>query len=165
VRDGSLPQVSWIIGTNASTEHPPYLPAVGATFISQILEVLAANPKVWSKTVLFLNYDENDGYFDHFPPPTPPTGTADEFVQGLPIGLGFRVPMIVISPFSVGGYLFSEVYDHTSTIQFMERLFGVEEPNISAWRRRTCGDLTASLNLKQPPARSFPGLTTCWIST
>jgi phospholipase C len=158
VRDSNLPQVSWIIGTNASTEHPPYLPAAGATFISQILEVLAANPKVWSKTVLFLNYDENDGYFDHVPPPTPPPGTADEFIGGLPIGLGFRVPMIVISPFSTGGYLSSEVYDHTSTIRFMERVFGVEEPNISAWRRRTCGDLTASLNLQRGRARSFPGL-------
>jgi phospholipase C len=158
VRDGNLPQVSWIIGTNASTEHPSYLPAAGAVFISQILEVLAANPKVWSKTVLFLNYDENDGFFDHVPPPTPPAGTADEFIGGLPIGPGFRVPMIVISPFSTGGYLSSEVYDHTSTIQFMERIFGVEEPNISAWRRSTCGDLTASLNLEQGRARSFPAL-------
>jgi len=130
----------------------------GAVFISQILEVLAANPKVWNKTVLFLNYDENDGYFDHVPPPTPPAGTADEFVQGLPIGLGFRVPMIVISPFSTGGFVSSAVYDHTSTIRFMEQIFGVEEPNISAWRRQTCGDLTATLNVSRARRVSFPAL-------
>ena len=74
VRNDNLPQVSWIIGTNASTEHPPYLPAAGATVIYELLEALACNPKVFSKTVFFLNYDENDGYFDHVPPPTPPPG-------------------------------------------------------------------------------------------
>jgi phospholipase C len=127
-------------------------------FISQILEALAASPKVWEKTVLFLNYDENDGLFDHVPPPVPPTGTADEFVGGLPIGLGFRVPMIVISPLSVGGWVSSEVYDHTSVLRFMEEVFGVEEPNISAWRRRTCGDLTRTLNVTPGRPAAFPAL-------
>ena len=158
VRDGTLPQVSWIIGPAATCEHPAYLPAAGAVFISKILEALAASPKVWEKTVFFLNYDENDGLFDHVPPPVPPAGTADEFVGGLPIGLGFRVPMIVISPLSVGGWVSSEVYDHTSVLRFMEEVFGVAEPNISAWRRQTCGDLTRTLNV--PPGRpaSFPAL-------
>ena len=157
VRDGNLPQVSWIIGPAATCEHPSYLPAAGAVFISQILEVLAAHPKVWAKTVFFLNYDENDGLFDHVPPPVPPAGTADEFVDRLPIGLGFRVPMIVISPLSVGGWVSSEAYDRTSVLRFMEELFGVEEPNISAWRRRCAGDLTRTLNV--PSGRtSFPAL-------
>ena len=108
--------------------------------------------------MFFLNYDENDGYFDHVPPPVPPPGTPGEYLSALPavaggiagpIGLGFRVPMIVISPLSAGGYVSSQVYDHGSTIQFMERVFGVEEPNITtAWRRQTCGDLTGALNLK-----------------
>ena len=167
VRNDNLPQVSWIIGTNASSEHPPYLPAVGATVIHQLLEALASNPRVFSKSVFFLMYDENDGYFDHVPPPTAPPGTADEYLErdppaaagGIngPIGLGFRVPMIVISPFSAGGFVSSEVYDHTSTIRFMERIFGVEEPNISAWRRQTCGDLTESLNLRPERGGLVPG--------
>ncbi len=157
VRGGNLPQVSWIIGSAATCEHPSYLPAAGAVFISQILEVLAAQPKVWEQTAFFLNYDENDGLFDHVPPPVPPAGTPDEFVDGLPIGLGFRVPMIVISPLSVGGWVSSEVYDHTSVLRFMEELFGVEEPNISAWRRRCAGDLTRTLNVPAQRA-SFPAL-------
>jgi phospholipase C len=167
VRNNNLPQVSWIIGTNASTEHPPYLPAAGATVIHELLEALASNPKVFNKSVFFLNWDENDGYFDHVPPPTPPPGTPGEYLSVLPtaaggiagpIGLGFRVPMIVISPLSAGGYVSSQVYDHGSTIQFMERVFGVEEPNISAWRRQTCGDLTGALNLKSSREVSFPAL-------
>jgi phospholipase C len=169
VRNDNLPQVSWIIGTNASTEHPPYLPAAGATVISELLDALACNPRVFSKSVFFLNYDENDGYFDHVPPPTAPQGTPGEWLTvnplppaagGIagPIGLGFRVPMIVISPLSVGGYRSSEVYDHTSTIQFMERIFGVEEPNISEWRRQACGDLTGALNFQHRRRVSLPDL-------
>jgi phospholipase C len=167
VRNDNLPQVSWIIGTNASSEHPPYLPAVGATVIHQLVEALASNPRVFGKSVLFINWDENDGYFDHVPPPTPPPGTPGEYLSVLPpaahgiagpIGLGFRVPMIVISPLSAGGFASSQVYDHTSTIRFMERIFGVEEPNISAWRRETCGDLTGALNLRRRREVSFPGL-------
>ena len=45
-------------------------------FTSLVLDALTSNPKVWSKTALFLMYDENDGWFDHVPPPTAPAGTA-----------------------------------------------------------------------------------------
>jgi phospholipase C len=159
--------VSWIIGTNASTEHPPYLPAAGATVIHQLLEALASNPRVFRKSVFFLNWDENDGYFDHVPPPFAPPGTPGEYLSVVPpaahgingpVGLGFRVPMIVVSPFSAGGFVSSQVYDHTSTIRFMERIVGVEEPNISEWRRQNTGDLTGALNLRRRREVSFPSL-------
>ena len=91
--------------------------------------------------------------FDHVPPPVPPAGTTNEFVDGLPIGLGFRVPAIVVSPWSVGGYVCSDVLDHTSLIRLIEARFGVTEPNISAWRRATCGDFTTALRLPGGPAR------------
>ncbi len=65
---------------------------------------------------------------------------------------------LVISPFSTGGRIYREVADYTSTIRFMERLFGVEEPNISAWRRKTCSDFTGALNLRPDRRGSFPGL-------
>ena len=74
----------------------------GREYIAQKLDAIASNPDVWAKTLFILTYDENDGMFDHVPPPTPPAGTPDEFVtltspggtpgDGLPIGLGFRVP-------------------------------------------------------------------------
>jgi phospholipase C len=66
------------------------------------------------------------------PPPVPPAGTTNEFVDGLPIGLGFRVPAIVVSPWSVGCYVCSDVLDHTSLIRLIEARFGVTEPNISS---------------------------------
>jgi phospholipase C len=154
-RRDRLPQVSWLVAPTAQSEHPDYYPAAGAEYIAQKLEAIAANPDVWAKTAFILCYDENDGLFDHVPPPTPPAGTAAEFVGGQPIGLGFRVPAIVVSPWTAGGYVHSGVLDHTSLIRFIEARFGVREPNISAWRRRTCGDFTSAFRFSRP-ARPFP---------
>jgi phospholipase C len=137
-----LPRVSWIIGPTNQSEHPGYSPGLGAQFCAQMIGALISHPKVWKKTALFLTYDEAGGYFDHLRPPMPPAGTRGEFVGGLPIGLGLRVPTVVVSPWTRGGYVCSQTFDHTSTLRFLERRFGVREPNISAWRRATCGDLT-----------------------
>jgi phospholipase C len=147
-----LPTVSWLHPPNGASEHPGEpatvpSPAQGAAYVASILSALASNPDVWAKTVFILNYDENDGLFDHVVPPTAPPGTPDEYVDGRPIGAGFRVPCIVVSPWSVGGYVCSQKFDHTSVLQFLEKITGVQEPNISAWRRRTFGDLTRTLRL------------------
>jgi phospholipase C len=152
-RAGRLPQVSWLVAPTAQTEHPDYFPAAGAEYIASKLDAIAANEDLWRSTLFILCYDENDGMFDHVPPPVPPAGTTDEFVDGLPIGLGFRVPAIVVSPWSVGGYVCSDVLDHTSLIRLIEARFGVTEPNISAWRRATCGDFTTALRLPGGAAR------------
>jgi phospholipase C len=138
-----LPTVSWLCPTYATSEHPNAMPAAGADLIASKLNAVAANPQVWAKTVFILNYDENDGLFDHVAPPVPPEGTAQEWVRGLPIGGGFRVPCIVISPWTAGGWVCSQPFDHTSVLQFLERFTGVREPNISEWRRQTFGDMTS----------------------
>lgn len=144
--NGTLPVVSWIVGPASASEHPEHSPAAGADFIQHIFAALTADPAVWASTVLLVNYDENDDFFDHAVPVTPPPDTPDEFVDGVPIGLGARVPMLVISPWSRGGYVCSELFDHTSVIRFLERLTGVMEPNLSAWRRQVCGDLTSAFD-------------------
>ena len=150
VLDGTLPQVSWIVAPEECSEHPSYPPENGADFIARVLDALTADPDVWASTVFLINYDENDGFFDHVPPPVPAPGTPDEFVGNLPIGLGPRVPMFVISPWSRGGHVCSEVFDHTSVIRFLEILTGVVEPNISQWRRALCGDLTSAWISRRP---------------
>jgi phospholipase C len=143
---GNLPQVSWIVAPMAKSEHPSFPPAVGEDLTASILSALMGNADLWKKTVFILSYDENGGYYDHVPPPVAPRGTAGEYVGDEPIGLGFRVPTTVVSPWSRGGKVCSEVFDHTSTLLFLEQRFGVEVPNISDWRRATCGDLTAALD-------------------
>jgi len=176
VKADRLPQVSWILPPAAYSEHPKYMPAMGAWYISRILDALTVNPEVWSKTAFFITYDENDGYFDHVPPPMPPTPTmpgkstvdAEDEIHDvvnpahqpiyhrdrLPYGLGPRVPMIVLSPWSKGGFVCSQVFDHTSVIRFIEARFGVAEPNISAWRRAICGDLTSAFDFSRAEAWS-----------
>jgi phospholipase C len=148
-RHDKLPTVSWIIPTSFQSEHPDYMPADGAAFVASKIDAIAANQDVWAKTVFILNYDENDGLFDHVPPPVAPDGTPREFVGGLPIGGGFRVPCIIVSPWTAGGWVCSQPFDHTSVLQFLEKFTGVREPNITEWRRRAFGDLTSAFRFGQ----------------
>jgi phospholipase C len=159
VSNNTLPKVSWLLAPTSLSEHPFFSPASGAALTRQLLNALGANPTVWNSTVFILTYDENGGFFDHIPPPVPPAGTADEFVNGLPIGLGARVPTIIVSPWTRGGYVCSQVFDHTSVLRFLERWTGVAEPNISAWRRKVCGDLTSAFDFAHPDT-SVPSLPT-----
>ncbi|WP_335978038.1 alkaline phosphatase family protein [Streptomyces sp. CA2R106] len=153
-RNDRLPAVSWILPTSYQSEHPDYLPAAGADFVASKIEAIASNPKVWAKTAFILNYDENDGLFDHVVPPTAKAGTADEYIDGQPIGAGFRVPAIIVSPWTVGGWVASEAFDHTSSLRFLEKFTGVQEPNISQWRRRTFGDLTSAFRFDDATAQA-----------
>lgn len=151
-RNGRLPAVSWLCPTDSASEHPRYMPAAGAEWIASKLDAIAANPDLWAKTLFILSYDENDGLFDHVAPPVPPAGTPGEFIDGVPIGAGFRVPCILISPWTAGGWVCSQAFDHTSILRFLELFTGVREPNITAWRRRTFGDLTAAFRFGRAPA-------------
>lgn len=177
VNNGSLPTVSWIVAPEAFSDHPGSA-WFGAWYVSEVMDILTKNPEVWKKTIFILTYDENDGYFDHVPPFVAPnphdasTGktsaamnAASEFVtmqqelarkhvkaedmRESSIGLGYRVPMVIASPWSRGGYVCSQVFDHTSSLQFLEKFLAkktgknIEEQNITAWRRAVCGDLTS----------------------
>jgi phospholipase C len=167
---GDLPQVSWVWGPITHSEHPPAPIAWGEYTTDLILRALTSNPALWAKTALFVTWDENGGFFDHVPPTVPPSGTAGEYVtatplpsaaEGIkgPIGLGFRVPALVVSPFSRGGFVASERFDHTSLLRFLERRFGVEVPNLSAWRRSVTGDMTSAFGFgTAPPDTSVPKL-------
>jgi phospholipase C len=148
---GTLPSVSWLVANATQSEHPAGAPHDGENITSLIVAALMASP-LWPKTALFVTYDENGGFFDHVPPPTPPSGTAGEFVahHTEPIGLGFRVPMLVVSPFSRGGFVCRDTFDHTSLLMFLERRFGVRAVNVTEWRRETVGDLTAAFNFVRP---------------
>ncbi|MFI9786142.1 phosphocholine-specific phospholipase C [Kitasatospora sp. NPDC051984] len=152
---GTLPQVSWIVPDQASSEHPYATPTDGAHFVHNVMDALNADPNVFNSSILFINYDENDGFFDHVPPPAAPSGTAGEFYNGVNIGLGFRVPMLAISPWSRGGWVSSETFDHTSVLRFLEKWTAAQgRPancvNISAWRRKMCGDLTGLFDFANP---------------
>lgn len=163
VEEGKLPTVSWLVAGQQFSDHPSAA-WYGAWYVSEILDILTKHPDVWRDTIFILNYDENDGYFDHVPPFVPPAPdkvdsgavspgieTAAEFdAEGRPIGLGYRVPLIIASPWTRGGYVCSEVFDLTSVLRFLEVFLEgkgsqpVRESNISSWRRTVCGDLTSA---------------------
>ena len=170
VQSGNLPQVSWIASPEAYTEHPSWPAGYGAWYTAGVLNALTSDPDTWSKTVLIITFDENDGFFDHVPAPYPNVGglagdstvaTTNEMFDGTagtvngisgssgtpgPFGGGVRVPLLAISPWSKGGYVCSETFDHTSMIRFMESRFGVAEPNITPWRRAVFGDLASAFD-------------------
>ncbi|RYG64532.1 DUF756 domain-containing protein, partial [bacterium] len=138
----------------------------GAWYVSEVMNILTEDHEVWRKTVFILCYDENDGYFDHMPPfvapfpGRPETGKVSEGIDTTievanahgrehSIGLGYRCPLVVASPWSRGGCVNSQVFDHTSILRFLEtwtaaRGRPVREENISDWRRTVCGDLTST---------------------
>ncbi|MCA1324772.1 phosphocholine-specific phospholipase C [Herbaspirillum sp. alder98] len=187
VKTRKLPQVSWIVASSTYSEHPgPSSPVQGGWYIQQVLDALTAVDEVWSKTVLIVNFDENDGYFDHVPPPCAPSinpdgtpagkttlpdsavdlerhdfpliGSSTLPTDGRVYGPGPRVPMYIVSPWSRGGWVNSQVFDHTSVLRFLEARFGVRETNISPFRRAVCGDLTSAFNFKTPNAEILPAL-------
>ena len=172
VASGNLPAVSWIIPPVAECEHPAAPPTFGEYFVQEVLNTVVSNPEVWAKTAIILTYDENGGFFDHVAPPTAPEGTPGEWLSTLPsaaggvngpIGLGFRTPAMVISPYSAGGFVYSGTLDHTSTLKLISTRFGVEVPNVSDWRKATVGDFTGAFNFTQPPTTAVPSLPTATL--
>jgi phospholipase C len=115
-RSGTLPSVSWIIPSFSMgfDEHPPADVSVGMNFQKQMINALRASP-LWFSSAFLLTYDEHGGFFDHVAPPQ-----VDDY------GLGVRVPLWVISPFARRGPIRSrKPADHTSTLKFVERLWGL----------------------------------------
>ena len=162
---GQLPQVSYVVDNQFFSEHPVTAPSDGAYFMRAVLGALDADPDVFNSTLVIVSYDENDGQFDHVPPPCRlPARTTSSSAHrpseyGLtapaPVGLGFRVPLILVSPWTRGGWVTSETADHTSVIQFLEKWTAALgkpaiSPNISAWRRKVCGDLTEAFDFASP---------------
>ncbi|HZY79046.1 MAG TPA: phospholipase C, phosphocholine-specific [Cyclobacteriaceae bacterium] len=176
VNEGKLPTVSWLVAPSNFSDHPGS-PWYGAWYLSESIDILTKNPEVWKKTIFILCYDENDGYFDHVPPFIPPvpgkpgTGSVSKGIdtaleevklemdlqrkpashaRGSSVGLGYRVPMVIASPWSRGGAVNSQVCDHTSILMFLEKFLShktgkkIEETNINTWRRAVCGDLTSA---------------------
>ncbi|UGS37250.1 phospholipase C [Capillimicrobium parvum] len=164
VRDGALPPVSWVFAPMASSEHPGASSVhAGQAMVAQVLQALTADERRWARTAVFVTWDEAGGFYDHVAPPVPAPGTRGEFLAGArlpasaqgvrgPVGLGLRVGLLVVSPFSRGGFVCSEVFDHSSILRFLEVRFGAEVPHLSRWRRAATGDLTAAFDFAHPDA-------------
>ncbi|MDT5045126.1 MAG: phospholipase [Mycobacterium sp.] len=166
----NLPKVSWVIPPVIECEHPALPASVGAVGIVNLLRILTSNARVWEKTAVIVSYDENGGFFDHVSPPTPDRDVPGEYIPDRvdinevtgsggvrgPIGLGYRVPAFVISPYSRGGLVAHEVFDHTSQLQLIGKRFNVPVPNLTEWRNSVTGDMTSAFNFAAAPDPSRP---------
>ncbi|MFC4245206.1 alkaline phosphatase family protein [Gryllotalpicola reticulitermitis] len=159
---GTIPQVSYVTSPAAWSEHPNNAPSHGAMYCDRVIQAVHDNPELWDSTLIIINFDEpnganrigDGGFFDHVTPPIPEVGTAGERAPGLWPGYGGRIPLTMISPWTRGGWVVSEVFDHTSTIQLLEQwttFLGKPAicPNISAWRRSISGDMLSAIDFTQ----------------
>jgi phospholipase C len=133
IQNGTLPDVSLVMGDEigqTSDEGPSALPGIGGAWVEDIIRTLFAS-KSWKDTVVFITYDENGGLADHVPPvdacppdDLPPTDKG-KALKGAFDKTGFRVPFIVVSPYTRKHFVSHEVYDHTSITRFIEARFGL----------------------------------------
>ena len=144
---GELPSVSWVIPPPYANDHPNTNPSPDPTRGLSLCEgenwtVRALNAvmesKYWDETAVFLTWDDFGGFYDHVPPPH-----VDLY------GMGPRVPALVISPWARPGYIDSRVYDFSSVLKTIERIFQL--PALSQ-RDRRANDMLGSFDFAQDPA-------------
>ncbi|HVB95186.1 MAG TPA: alkaline phosphatase family protein [Nitrososphaerales archaeon] len=131
LQSGNLPDVSYIMANDGLNEHPPYSVAAGEQWAKSIIGAIQASP-YWGSTAILLTWDDYGGWYDHVAPPQ-----VDRY------GDGFRVPLLMISPFAKQGYIDHTLSDHTSILKFMERVFNL--PSVTQ-RDGAASDLIESLN-------------------
>ncbi|KAK3940216.1 putative phospholipase [Diplogelasinospora grovesii] len=170
--NGTLPEISYIIGPTELSEHPPYSPRDGAWLQKTVVDAVTSSPK-YAKTVLIISWDETGGFGDHVSPYHSPPGTPGEWLkdpyagQGEVFsGPGFRLPFYIISPWTrstcSGGTVFTEHADHNSQILFVEKWQAAKGRNVTTdqmvpWRRAHMSDLTAAFDFSGPDY-SIPSL-------
>jgi phospholipase C len=151
LKQGTLPQVSFLISDALISEHPPIDIEFGQKEMARVINALIAS-RLWTSSALFLTYDEGGGFFDHVPPPQ---------VDGY--GMGLRVPTLVVSPWAKRGYVSGQLYEHSSVLKFIERRFGL--PTLASVNHRfdtsTPGQYNDAANgkLTGPPAPPRDGLS------
>ncbi|TKC94707.1 phospholipase C [Polyangium fumosum] len=162
--EGKLPQVAFIDPDGTSSgqmdhtdEHPPTPATLGQNWLAEAIAALVASPH-WSRSAMFINYDEHGGLYDHVPPPkacAPDDRELDDTDRAVFESYGVRVPFFVVSPYAKKGYVSHDVYDHTSVVRFIEARF-----QIPALTHRDANALAPwdVFDFKSTPAKELPNV-------
>jgi len=142
VAAGRLPSVSWVVPSAINSDHAGGTGDTGPQWVASIVNAIGSS-KYWKSTIVVVTWDEWGGWYDHVPPPQ----IADPHT-GLKEGLGFRIPLIVISPYAKQHYVSHVPYEIASTLKLVEELFAL--PSLGGADRRA-GDLSDMLDFNQPP--------------
>ncbi|KAJ5351714.1 hypothetical protein N7452_000688 [Penicillium brevicompactum] len=160
--NGTLPEVSFIVGPAELSEHPPYMPKDGAWLQKKVVDAVTNSPK-YNSTLLMISYDETGGFGDHVTPFHSPRDTPGDWMED-PLGLfsdifvgpGFRVPFYMISPWTRGNRVFTERADHNSQILFVEEWLtargysNIKTDQMVSWRRKHMSNLVNAFDFDHP---------------
>ncbi len=136
VQNGQLPAMSWLYPPAGKTDHPPESVCEGENWTVQQLNALMESTQ-WNSTAVFVTWDDFGGFYDHVPPP-----------QLDIMGLGPRVPLLIISPFAKAGYVSHTVYEHSSILKFVETRYQL--PPLTA-RDGMASNMLDSFDFSQQP--------------
>lgn len=139
LQGGIMPSVSYVLTGDGFNEHPPADLGAGQAWVKSIIEGVQSSP-YWPSTAIFLTWDDYGGWYDHVAPPQ-----VDKY------GLGFRVPLLMISPLAKQGYVDHTLSDHVSLMKFVERAFAI--PHVTH-RDASSSDLMDALSTSHNP--QFP---------
>jgi phospholipase C len=137
IANGKLAQVTWICPDYAHSDHPGSGSNEGPDWVASIVNAIGASP-FWKSTAIFISWDDWGGWYDH---------VAPQQIDSM--GPGFRVPLIVVSPYAKRGYVSHQVYETASLLTYMERIFNL--PSLGT-RDATTNNLTDCFDYSQSPA-------------
>jgi phospholipase C len=142
LQQGTLPQVCWIVPDIARSEHPPFNVQIGMYYVTDlinaVMETSGKTNDYWKNTAIVLFWDDYGGFYDHVPPKN-----IDTF------GFGFRVPCLVISPYSKANVVIHTEYDSTATLGLLEKTFGLSA--LTLRDRAANNDLLDCFDFSQTP--------------
>ena len=142
VRSGKLASFTWITPMCAESDHSSCGGGHGPSWVASIVNAVGES-KFWNSTVVFVQWDDWGGLYDHVPPP------HEDYD-----GAGFRVPLIVISPYAKKNYVSHVQYETASVLRFAEDLFGL--PQLSAADARAASPAADCLDFSQTPRKFVP---------
>jgi phospholipase C len=136
IANNQLPQVSWVIPNGAESDHALSNDGSGPSWVASVVNAIGGSA-YWSNTAIILTWDDWGGWYDHV---SPPILNSYEY--------GFRVPMIVISPYAKPGYVSKVTHDFGSILKFTEETFNL--PSLG-YADASADDLSDCFNFNQTP--------------
>ncbi|MGA2760528.1 MAG: alkaline phosphatase family protein, partial [Candidatus Cybelea sp.] len=152
IQDNQLPAVSWVIPDQADSDHPGDDTDHGPQWVASIVNAIGGS-SYWGSTAIVILWDDWGGMYDHVAPAAIGSGSGGRDDQG---GLGFRVPMIVISPYAPEGVVSHTQYEFGSVLKYIENNWNLGSLYTTDQRATSIGN---TLNYKQQP-RSFTPIPT-----
>lgn len=137
IQKGQLAQVTWIVPDLTHSDHPGSQSSEGPDWVASIVNAVGHSP-FWNSTAIFISWDDWGGWYDHVPPPS-----VDK------MGLGFRVPVVVVSPYAKHGYVSHQTYEASGILTFIEETFGL--PSLGV-RDAAANDFSDSFDFTQKPS-------------